>query len=159
MVVVEQLAQRVAKHSGAALLIDYGQNKPYTNSLTAIRNHEGVNPLSQPGTADVSAWVDFAAMRVAAEEASGATATAPTSSTITNDSGSRSSTRSDEASSFAEAAAGGEAAALGPDEGSTDSMAGGEGSGVDVYGPLPQGHLLLSLGIQTRAEQLAQVRQ
>jgi NADH dehydrogenase [ubiquinone] 1 alpha subcomplex assembly factor 7 len=34
-----------------------------------IRNHKGVHPLSQPGTADLSAWVDFSAVRLAAEQA------------------------------------------------------------------------------------------
>lgn len=31
-----------------------------------------MHPLSQPGTADLSAWVDFSAMRMAAEEAAAA---------------------------------------------------------------------------------------
>ena len=151
MVIVEQLAQRVAQHSGAALLIDYGQNKPYGNSLTAIRKHEGVHPLSQPGTADVSAWVDFAAMRVAAEEATSATATA----TATTSSSSSGRDGADE-----KASAEGTGSGRGTEEGRSKhggSRGSGGGSCVDVYGPVSQGHLLLSLGIQTRVEMLAQV--
>lgn len=41
MAVCETLARRIAASGGAALLIDYGRNKPYANSLTAIRAHAG----------------------------------------------------------------------------------------------------------------------
>jgi hypothetical protein len=71
MATAERLAQRVAGHGGAALVIDYGKDGPYSDSLMAIRQHQGVHALSQPGSADLSAWVDFGALRLAAE-ASGA---------------------------------------------------------------------------------------
>jgi hypothetical protein len=74
MAVAEQLALRIARHTGAALIIDYGRDRPYDNSLTAIRAHQGVSPLSQPGSADLSAWVDFSALRLAAEQAATAAA-------------------------------------------------------------------------------------
>jgi SAM-dependent MidA family methyltransferase len=41
MAVCETLARRIAAAGGAALLIDYGQDGPYNNSLTAIRGHTG----------------------------------------------------------------------------------------------------------------------
>jgi len=41
MAVCETLARRIAAAGGAALLIDYGQDGPYKNSLTAIRGHTG----------------------------------------------------------------------------------------------------------------------
>jgi NADH dehydrogenase [ubiquinone] 1 alpha subcomplex assembly factor 7 len=41
MAVTETLARRIAASGGAALLVDYGRNQPYTNSLTAIRAHAG----------------------------------------------------------------------------------------------------------------------
>jgi hypothetical protein len=41
MAVCETLARRIAATGGAALLVDYGRNEPYTNSLTAIRAHAG----------------------------------------------------------------------------------------------------------------------
>lgn len=59
------LATRVAQQGGAALLIDYGQDGPYENSIVAIKNHKFVDLLSHPGQADVSAYVDFDAMRTA----------------------------------------------------------------------------------------------
>jgi NADH dehydrogenase [ubiquinone] 1 alpha subcomplex assembly factor 7 len=60
-----------------------------------------VHPLSQPGTADLSAWVDFSALRQAAQES---------------------------------------------------------GAGVEVHGPISQRQLLHALGIQARAQALAEVR-
>jgi NADH dehydrogenase [ubiquinone] 1 alpha subcomplex assembly factor 7 len=65
MAVAESLAKRVAEHGGAALIIDYGQDGPYEASLQAIRQHKFVGLLEEPGTADLSARVDFAALRCA----------------------------------------------------------------------------------------------
>ena len=58
------LARRVATHGGAALLIDYGRNRPYPTSLQAIREHQFCGLLEQPGKADLSAHVDFGAIRL-----------------------------------------------------------------------------------------------
>ena len=54
MAVCETIARRIASSGGAALLVDYGQAGPYGSSLTAIRRHAGVHPLSMPGTADLT---------------------------------------------------------------------------------------------------------
>jgi NADH dehydrogenase [ubiquinone] 1 alpha subcomplex assembly factor 7 len=40
--------------------------------MQAIRKHKFVNLLDDPGSADLSAYVDFASIRHSAEEASGA---------------------------------------------------------------------------------------
>lgn len=64
----QELAARVGRHRGAALIVDYGKDGPYEASVQGIRNHEGVSVLSQPGSADLSAWVDFAALRSAIGE-------------------------------------------------------------------------------------------
>ena len=74
MATAEALGKRVAAHGGAALLIDYGQDGPYRGSLQAIKDHSFVNLFHSPGDADLSAWVDFGALKVAVES-SGATAT------------------------------------------------------------------------------------
>ena len=42
------------------------------NSTQAIRKHKFVDLLDNPGSADLSAYVDFASIRHSAEEASGA---------------------------------------------------------------------------------------
>ncbi len=49
MALSEKLAQRIGSHGGAALIMDYGKNAPYTDSLQAIRGHKGVDVLDQPG--------------------------------------------------------------------------------------------------------------
>lgn len=71
MVVAERLAQRIIQTGGAALLIDYGQDGPYGASLAAISKHRFTGLLESPGTADLSARVDFSALRAAAEHAGG----------------------------------------------------------------------------------------
>lgn len=49
MALSEKLAQRIGSHGGAALIMDYGKDEPYTDSLQAIRGHQGVDVLDQPG--------------------------------------------------------------------------------------------------------------
>eukprot|EP00884_Botryococcus_braunii_P007845 jgi/Botrbrau1/17061/Bobra.0258s0004.1 len=58
-----ELARRVHEDDGAALVIDYGKDGPYAESLVAIRGHKRVPLLEQPGLADLSAHVDFDALR------------------------------------------------------------------------------------------------
>jgi len=50
-------------HGGAALAIDYGEEGPLGDTLQAIKDHEFCHILDSPGTADLSAYVDFGAMR------------------------------------------------------------------------------------------------
>lgn len=58
-----ELGRRVTAEGGAALVIDYGRDKPYADSLQAIKDHHFVPVLSQPGLADLSAHVDFSALK------------------------------------------------------------------------------------------------
>ncbi|GJP51710.1 hypothetical protein CLOM_g10859 [Closterium sp. NIES-68] len=60
-----QITERVARDGGAALIVDYGEDRLISDSLQAIRKHEFVNVFDAPGTADLSAYVDFAAIRQA----------------------------------------------------------------------------------------------
>jgi len=71
------LGARFAREPGAALFIDYGYvyGRPGP-TLRAIRRHRCVSPLAAPGTADLSAHVDFAAFTEAAR-ASGAEVNGP----------------------------------------------------------------------------------
>ncbi|MCW5723365.1 MAG: SAM-dependent methyltransferase [Maricaulaceae bacterium] len=58
--VVEALAARFAAHPGRALFIDYGPAQSEAgDTLQAIRGHEKADPLTAPGTADLTARVDF----------------------------------------------------------------------------------------------------
>ncbi|KAB2085177.1 hypothetical protein ES319_A05G383500v1 [Gossypium barbadense] len=64
------LAKRIGVDRGGALIIDYGLNGVVSDSLQAIRKHKFVNILDNPGSADLSAYVDFASIKHSAEEAS-----------------------------------------------------------------------------------------
>ena len=59
----ERVAGRLRVHPGAALAVDYGSEGPTGNTLQAIKDHKFVDLLADPGTADLSAYVDFGAMR------------------------------------------------------------------------------------------------
>ncbi len=57
---VESLQTRFSQHKGAALFIDYGpESTEYGDSFQALKKHEKVYPLDQPGQADLTARVDF----------------------------------------------------------------------------------------------------
>ena len=67
------LADRLTRQLGAALFVDYGYAKTVPgDTLTAIRAHRGADVLGEPGAADLSAHVDFAAFATAARDAGAA---------------------------------------------------------------------------------------
>lgn len=93
-----EIGRRLTTHGGAALTIDYGHAQPRSGStLQALRRHAAHDVLTDPGTADLTAHVDFSALAQSATE-----------------------------------------------------------SGARGHGPTPQGKFLKTLGIQARAETLAQ---
>lgn len=61
--VVDEIAGRLVRQGGAALLIDYGYVHGRTGStLQALKDHAKVDPFALPGEADLTCLVDFAAM-------------------------------------------------------------------------------------------------
>ena len=61
------LADHLARHGGAALIIDYGYaQSEQGDTLQAVRGHAFADPLADPGEADLTAHVDFAALARAA---------------------------------------------------------------------------------------------
>ncbi|MCZ6886330.1 MAG: class I SAM-dependent methyltransferase [Alphaproteobacteria bacterium] len=61
------LASRLAQAPGAALIIDYGHAETAAgDTLQAVRGHKFADPLANPGEADLTAHVDFAALARAA---------------------------------------------------------------------------------------------
>ncbi len=60
-----QIAQRIAKHGGAALIFDYGDWRSLGDTLQALRHHEHVGLFESPGQADLTAHVDFEALAMA----------------------------------------------------------------------------------------------
>ena len=68
------LAARLTSDGGAALLIDYGRAAPGAgDTLQALRRHQKVDPLSNPGEADLTVHADFPTV-IAAARAAGARA-------------------------------------------------------------------------------------
>jgi NADH dehydrogenase [ubiquinone] 1 alpha subcomplex assembly factor 7 len=64
---VADLSARFARHPGAALFLDYGpEHSAPGDSLQAIANGRPADPLSPPGTADLTAHVDFGAFAAVA---------------------------------------------------------------------------------------------
>jgi SAM-dependent MidA family methyltransferase len=64
---MEQIAERIAKHGGAALFIDYGHLATGVgDTLQAMRAHAHADVLASPGEADLTSHVDFAALGAAA---------------------------------------------------------------------------------------------
>ena len=51
------------QQGGAILIIDYGRDGNPGDSLQAVADHAPVDIFHEPGTADLSHWVDFAALR------------------------------------------------------------------------------------------------
>lgn len=72
-----ELARRIAREPSAALVIDYGHAESGTGeTLQAVRDHLFADPLAAPGEADLTAHVDFEALRRGLE-AMGAVAFGP----------------------------------------------------------------------------------
>ena len=65
--IVSHIANNVLNHGGAALLIDYGDERhAMGNSLQSISSQKPVDPLLAPGLCDLSSHVDFSSIRGAA---------------------------------------------------------------------------------------------
>ncbi|XP_077443551.1 protein arginine methyltransferase NDUFAF7, mitochondrial isoform X2 [Stigmatopora argus] len=66
-VIVQQLARRISRHGGAALIADYGHDGTKTDTFRAFKGHRLHDPLETPGCADLTADVDFSYVRRVAE--------------------------------------------------------------------------------------------
>lgn len=73
--VMAEIAPRIDTHGGAALIVDYGTWGEPGDTFQAVRGHEKVAPLDTPGSADLTAHVDFRAL---AQSAPGLAASALT---------------------------------------------------------------------------------
>lgn len=66
MALMDKLAERLAGQGGSGLFIDYGYERPAMgDTLQAMRRHSYVDALANPGEADLTAHVDFAALKKA----------------------------------------------------------------------------------------------
>src|SRR5690606_35482746 len=58
--IMRELSRRLARDTGAALVIDYGYWGPaFGDTLQALKGHAYADPLAQPGEADLTVHVDF----------------------------------------------------------------------------------------------------
>ncbi|KQT07321.1 ATP synthase subunit beta [Methylobacterium sp. Leaf399] len=65
--VVRHLSAARVRGGGAVLVIDYGHARPsFGDSFQAVSGHRFVDPLRDPGEADLTTHVDFAALAAAA---------------------------------------------------------------------------------------------
>jgi NADH dehydrogenase [ubiquinone] 1 alpha subcomplex assembly factor 7 len=74
--IVRSLSDHIYKYSGSALIIDYGYNievsernrNQYNSTLQAIKNHQYWSIIDSLGEADLTAHVDFDALKKASQE-------------------------------------------------------------------------------------------
>ncbi len=65
---IRTLARRLRAEGGALLAIDYGHVRPgFGDTLQALSGHRFADPLAEPGAADLTHHVDFAALARAAQ--------------------------------------------------------------------------------------------
>lgn len=65
--VMSQIAGRIVEQNGALLAVDYGYlHTGFGETLQAIKAHRFVDPLAEPGQADLTTHVDFSALSRAA---------------------------------------------------------------------------------------------
>eukprot|EP00944_MAST-04C_sp_MAST-4C-sp1_P011256 g11256.t1 len=63
----QTIAKRIAADNGAALIIDYGNADTVSSSIRGIKDHQFVSALQEPGLIDLSADVDFEALKLATD--------------------------------------------------------------------------------------------
>jgi len=74
---VQDVAARLARWRGGALLVDYGEDFALPNSLRAFHNHQEAHVLHRPGEFDLTADVDFASIRRAVAHLEGVVCAGP----------------------------------------------------------------------------------
>lgn len=68
LIIVDYLADFLWECGGFALICDYGHNGDKTDTFRGFSQHKVHDPLLHPGTADLTADVDFAAIKKIAEK-------------------------------------------------------------------------------------------
>ncbi|XP_054838826.1 protein arginine methyltransferase NDUFAF7, mitochondrial isoform X2 [Eublepharis macularius] len=67
-VIIQKLAQNIEKNGGAALIADYGHDGTKTDTFRGFCGHKLHDVLLAPGTADLTADVDFSYLRRMAQD-------------------------------------------------------------------------------------------
>jgi NADH dehydrogenase [ubiquinone] 1 alpha subcomplex assembly factor 7 len=67
--IMEKVSARIARHGGAALVVDYGHTQPgLGDTLQAVAHHKYADPLEDPGGRDITAHVDFGTLATVASK-------------------------------------------------------------------------------------------
>ncbi len=67
LAIVADLSHRIAAQGGAALIVDYGHDRPGRgDTLQSVFRHAYADPFEAPGERDLTAHVDFSALAAAA---------------------------------------------------------------------------------------------
>jgi NADH dehydrogenase [ubiquinone] 1 alpha subcomplex assembly factor 7 len=70
LAIVGDLSHRLARQGGAALIVDYGHDRPGKgDTLQSVSRHAYADPFEAPGERDLTAHVDFSALAAAARDA------------------------------------------------------------------------------------------
>ena len=68
LAIAADLSRRIAAQGGAALIVDYGHDRPGRgDTLQAVSRHAFADPFEEPGERDLTAHVDFAALAATAD--------------------------------------------------------------------------------------------
>lgn len=66
--IMRRLAERLVAQGGMLIGVDYGHHRfTFGETLQAVRRHEFVSVLADPGEADITAHVDFSSLAIAAK--------------------------------------------------------------------------------------------
>ncbi|XP_025104336.1 protein arginine methyltransferase NDUFAF7, mitochondrial-like isoform X2 [Pomacea canaliculata] len=68
--IVQEVSKRIQQHGGFALFADYGHSGEKGDTFRGFQKHELHDPLLEPGSADLTADVDFSYLKGCAKEVS-----------------------------------------------------------------------------------------
>lgn len=63
LVLVKEVTKRLTEYGGACLIADYGHEGDGTDTFRSFKQHKLHDPLTDVGHADLTADVDFAALK------------------------------------------------------------------------------------------------
>lgn len=66
--IITDIARRISTFGGAALIIDYGDWRSLGDTFQAVKGQQSADPFSDPGTADLTAHVDFEVLALASKQ-------------------------------------------------------------------------------------------
>lgn len=67
--IMAELSRRITRHSGLALIVDYGGWRSLGDTFQALKDHNFADPMAEAGQADLTAHVDFQALAAATDTA------------------------------------------------------------------------------------------